>query len=399
MRLERASTRFFVSRKAERLVESFPATLLNIEGGEEMTRLFRLLSRKNIFFLNFSRFSHTNLLIYPPLFDQAATEFGALATGLEAFAPDLIVCDVHLFGDLYRRLTRFAPVLFNDPSGTLGGYRRPFDRTYGVTGTPSWVKSLVEWAGKTHETLYRPAFYLWHWRRFLKLRGIKRRYRAVLGPGPARQPDAEFAIGLGWIEREMLGETLGDKTFFPPVVTSGEPIAADLAAWIAQQDRIIYVSFGSVVALDRPALEGLATSLKDAGLPVIWSAREADEIRAIVGDDPRFFVTPWVAQSTLLRDPRVCLFVTQAGASSVQEALTGGVPMLCVPVFADQSYIASLVERLGAGVQVPKRKLRHMLIKQVAGDPLYRERAQAVSRRIADAGNGLGDLLRVCADA
>ena len=40
------------------------------------------------------------------------------------------------------------------------------------------------------------------------------------------------------------------------------------------------------------------------------------------------------------------LFVTHAGYSSVREALTAGVPMVCLPLFADQPHNAARVEEL-----------------------------------------------------
>lgn len=375
--------RLFVPAKCAPLVEGFDATLLNI--GVDTGPVFRALSRKSIFFLNFSGYSHTNLLIYPELIEQAADEYGPLTCAVQLFAPDLIVCDAHRFGDVYRRLGSFAPVLINDPSGTVGGLRRPFDRAFGPAPVP--MKSVVEAFGWLHERVYRRAFYLRHWRRYLKLREAKRKLAAAMGDAPAVEPVATLSVGLGWVERELLPEGLGtDRNYFPPVSTATDPISPDLSEWLKTRDNVIYVSFGSLVALNPSDIAALTDALRRIGRPVIWSTR--DNV-----SDPLFYVAPYVAQASLLRDPRVSLFITHGGASSVQEGLIAGVPMLCVPFFADQRYIASLVERLGVGLYAPKRRLGRLPIERMLNEPRYRVRAAEVARELAAAENGLGAFL------
>lgn len=66
-------------------------------------------------------------------------------------------------------------------------------------------------------------------------------------------------------------------------------------------------------------------------------------------------LTAEVPQQQLLNTAKV--FVTHAGYSSVREALTAGVPMVAVPLFADQPRNAARIEELKAGVRVDVKGL------------------------------------------
>lgn len=61
-------------------------------------------------------------------------------------------------------------------------------------------------------------------------------------------------------------------------------------------------------------------------------------------------VVPWVDQREVLIDARV--LVCHGGAGTVLAGLTAGVPLVVVPLFADQFANAERVEAVGAGVRV-----------------------------------------------
>lgn len=50
--------------------------------------------------------------------------------------------------------------------------------------------------------------------------------------------------------------------------------------------------------------------------------------------------------------PNVKLFITQAGLQSTDEAITAGVPLVGIPMLADQWYNAQKYTRHGIGVQL-----------------------------------------------
>ena len=96
-------------------------------------------------------------------------------------------------------------------------------------------------------------------------------------------------------------------------------------------------------------------------------------------------IQPWVPQVELLRHASV--FVTHGGFNSTKEALSQGVPLVVLPLGADQFHTAERVEALGLGVGVPPddrdaARLRTR-VRKVLEVPDYRRRATAFAAEIA----------------
>jgi hypothetical protein len=60
---------------------------------------------------------------------------------------------------------------------------------------------------------------------------------------------------------------------------------------------------------------------------------------------------------SILGHPNVRAFVTHCGRNSLNEAANAGVPLVAIPLFADQLYNAALAKHKGIGVYVDVRKL------------------------------------------
>ncbi|MDT0457402.1 glycosyltransferase [Streptomyces sp. DSM 41527] len=117
-------------------------------------------------------------------------------------------------------------------------------------------------------------------------------------------------------------------------------------------------------------------------------------------DGPRrdnVHLTSFVQQELLLRSSD--LFLTHAGFNGTREALAAGVPMVAVPLFAEQSHNASRLEQLGVGtrmnVQDVTRDALAAALRNVLDDRSYRSRAQGLQRR----SHALPDLGRLVEDA
>jgi MGT family glycosyltransferase len=85
---------------------------------------------------------------------------------------------------------------------------------------------------------------------------------------------------------------------------------------------------------------------------------------------------PYLPQAALLS--RCDAFVTHGGFNSVKESLISGVPMVVVPIAADQPYCAERCAALGVaevvGAQQRTAERVAQGVRQVLGDPAYRER-------------------------
>ncbi|GMR45438.1 hypothetical protein PMAYCL1PPCAC_15633, partial [Pristionchus mayeri] len=97
--------------------------------------------------------------------------------------------------------------------------------------------------------------------------------------------------------------------------------------------------------------------------------------------------TTWVPQNDILYDPRLSLFITHCGQGSTTEATTAGVPLIVIPVLADQKRNAAVIRRIGTGVVLEKETLEQAdglatAIREALGNPIYREKAREVGEMI-----------------
>ncbi|KAI6216550.1 Glucuronosyltransferase [Aphelenchoides fujianensis] len=91
-------------------------------------------------------------------------------------------------------------------------------------------------------------------------------------------------------------------------------------------------------------------------------------------------------QTKLLSHPRCLAFVTHGGMNSVTQGTYAGVPMLSVPLFADQTRNAAMIESRGIGIRLNKFELTADVIadglRKILDDPKYKTRARELSALI-----------------
>jgi UDP:flavonoid glycosyltransferase YjiC (YdhE family) len=152
---------------------------------------------------------------------------------------------------------------------------------------------------------------------------------------------------------------------------------------------LIYLSFGTEVpsperpyfpALYRAAVEALeATGARV--LVTIGAQRDPGELGSV---PPSVRVERWVAQADVM--PHTAAMVGHGGAGSTLGALSAGVPLALVPLFADQFHNARLVAELGAGIALDDGSPSLARLEQAVLDLLsvsrYRERARAIAEEV-----------------
>jgi MGT family glycosyltransferase len=146
---------------------------------------------------------------------------------------------------------------------------------------------------------------------------------------------------------------------------------------------LVYVAFGTsfdtVPVMFRSAIEGLAGERVDVIASTGRSAVEPGELEPL---PPNVVVHEFVDSRAVLA--RASVHVTHGGCGSVHESLLAGVPMVCLPVGADQFGWAERVQHLGVGETAEltpagiRSAVRRLLADECAG-----ERARELGRGLA----------------
>uniref|UniRef100_A0A7E4VNA9 UDP-glucuronosyltransferase n=1 Tax=Panagrellus redivivus TaxID=6233 RepID=A0A7E4VNA9_PANRE len=119
---------------------------------------------------------------------------------------------------------------------------------------------------------------------------------------------------------------------------------------------VVYVSFGSIARSKFMPEHIKAAFLKTfkafPEINFIWKYEDPSD--DVAKDLPNVFKMAWVPQKEVLAHPRLLAFVTHGGMNSVLEAALTGVPLLGVPLFADQYRNVRMLEFRGTSVIIKK---------------------------------------------
>lgn len=111
---------------------------------------------------------------------------------------------------------------------------------------------------------------------------------------------------------------------------------------------VVYVSFGSLAALNQDQMGELAWGLKGSNYYFLWVVRESEESKLpknfIEETSEKGLVVSWCPQLEVLAHESIGCFVSHCGFNSVLEALSLGVAMVAMPQWSDQPTNAKYIE-------------------------------------------------------
>ncbi|XP_067004504.2 UDP-glycosyltransferase UGT5 isoform X2 [Anabrus simplex] len=163
-------------------------------------------------------------------------------------------------------------------------------------------------------------------------------------------------------------------------------MATDLDQFVSTEDGFIYVSFGSTVSTNAISEDKRKKLVHVFGmLPqrVLWKW-DSD----IADLPPNIKISKWLPQQDILGHSSIRLFITQGGALSMQEAIFHGVPILGVPLVADQEPNTLRAVDAGIALKVDLEESSeeeiHSAVTELINDPKYRRNVKYMSTLFRD---------------
>ncbi|XP_058200922.1 crocetin glucosyltransferase, chloroplastic-like [Rhododendron vialii] len=142
----------------------------------------------------------------------------------------------------------------------------------------------------------------------------------------------------------------------------------DYTEWLNSkpESSVIYVSFGSIVNVQKEQMEEVARGLLETGCPFLWVIRtkengeeekEEDRLSCMEELEQQGKIVPWCSQLEVLSHPSLGCFVTHCGWNSTLESLASGVPVVAFPHWSDQGTNARMMADVWRiGVRVTKNE-------------------------------------------
>jgi MGT family glycosyltransferase len=161
----------------------------------------------------------------------------------------------------------------------------------------------------------------------------------------------------------------------------------ELPDWVATlpERPTVLACLGTVFNRTPGVLEAITEGLRTEPLNLIVVFGEFEDPARFGPQPPNVRLVPCLSQPRLLR--HCDLLITHGGFNSVKEALAEAVPMVVVPITADQPYSASRCAALGVAevVEPDGRSPENIraVARRVLGDPSYRANAKAFQTEMA----------------
>ncbi|PZC79478.1 hypothetical protein B5X24_HaOG200298 [Helicoverpa armigera] len=150
---------------------------------------------------------------------------------------------------------------------------------------------------------------------------------------------------------------------------------------------VVYMNFGSNVRsseLPEDKKKAILNVFRRLKQTVLWKWEED-----ILENKPEnLVVQKWMPQKEILSHPNIRLFVSHGGLIGTQEATFHGVPIVGVPIYADQYNNLLQVQNIGYGKILEYHEIDeetlYNRVNEVLTNDSYRKKAKEVSRRFKD---------------
>ncbi|XP_072373186.1 UDP glucuronosyltransferase 2 family, polypeptide A5 isoform X3 [Scyliorhinus torazame] len=162
-----------------------------------------------------------------------------------------------------------------------------------------------------------------------------------------------------------------------------KPLSQELEEFVQSSGEhgVVVFSLGSMVKnLTAEKANMIADALGQIPQKVLWSY-SGDQPKTLA---PNTKLYKWLPQNDLLGHPKTRVFITHGGTNGIYEAIYHGVPMIGIPLFADQPDNMVHMKAKGAAVVLNFITLNTQdlvdALNTVINDKRYKENAERLSR-------------------
>ncbi|KAK4402380.1 UDP-glycosyltransferase 90A1 [Sesamum angolense] len=130
---------------------------------------------------------------------------------------------------------------------------------------------------------------------------------------------------------------------------------------LAKGEPVLYVAFGSQAEVAEEQLQEIAKGLEQSHVSFLWVLKSRGAVECLQKFEEKvknrgMVVKEWVDQRGILRHGGVKGFLSHCGWNSVMESISAGVPLLALPLMAEQHMNARFVaEEIGVGLRIMPR--------------------------------------------
>uniref|UniRef100_A0A2K6SZD5 UDP-glucuronosyltransferase n=1 Tax=Saimiri boliviensis boliviensis TaxID=39432 RepID=A0A2K6SZD5_SAIBB len=147
------------------------------------------------------------------------------------------------------------------------------------------------------------------------------------------------------------------------------------------ENGIVVFSLGSMVSnMTEERANVIASALAKIPQKVLWRF-DGNKPHAL-GHNTRVY--KWMPQNDLLGHPKTRAFITHGGSNGIYEAIYHGIPMVGIPLFADQPDNIAHMKVKGAAVRLDFSTMSSTdllnALKTVINDPVYKENVMKLSK-------------------
>jgi MGT family glycosyltransferase len=169
-----------------------------------------------------------------------------------------------------------------------------------------------------------------------------------------------------------------------PFDTSGSEDLPEWALNLSEQPTV-YATLGTIVNRSPGIFAAILDGLRDEPITLILTIGRNQDPADFGPRPPNVYIERYLPQTLLL--PYCDLVVTHGGFNTVQAALCSGLPMVILPVAADQHVNAEACARIGVGRVVgPEERTPENIraaVREVLANGTYRAKAERIQNEIA----------------